>query len=109
MAIVSLAEIKGQLRIDDSDNDDVLERKIDAAQSHLERLLGFKLDEETYPDNADFDFPESVPAALRECVCQLAAHWYENREAVLIDTNAQALPIGVNDVVTEFRNWSWAD
>lgn len=108
MAIIDLDEIKAQLRIDDSDNDDVLLKKIDAAQGHLERLLGFKLDETAYPDTDDADFPETVPAPLRECVCQLAAHWYENREAVTMDATAQLLPIGVNDVVNEFRNWSWA-
>ena len=108
MAIIDLDEIKEQLRIDHGDDDVVLERKIDAAQGHLERLLGFKLDELTYPDTDDATFPETVPAPLRECVCQLAAHWYENREAVTFGDSGQLLPIGVNDVVTEFRNWSWA-
>jgi uncharacterized phage protein (predicted DNA packaging) len=108
MAIIDLDEIKAQLRIDDSDNDDVLERKIEAAQGHLERLLGFKLDATTYPTIGDVAFPETVPAPLRECVCQLAAHWYENREAVTFGDTGQPLPIGINDVVTEFRNWSWA-
>lgn len=106
--VVDLDQLKAQLRIDDSDNDDVLELKLAAAQSHLERLLGFKLDAATYPSVDGAEFPDSVPAALREAVLQLAAHWYERREAVLIGENAQEMPIGMNDIVTGFRNWSWA-
>lgn len=104
MAIVDLDEIKAQLRIDDSDNDDVLTQKIAAAQSHLERLLGFKI-EETYGGTGQ----DPIPPALIECVLQLAAHWFENREAVVVGDSAQPLPINVSDIVNEFRNWSWAD
>lgn len=109
MAIVSLDQVKAQLN-QTLDLDDVLiTQKIGAAQDHLEHLLGFKIDATTYPDVGGVTFPATVPPALAECVCQLAAHWYENREAVLVGVNAQALPIGVDDVVREFRNWSWAD
>lgn len=104
MSIIDLDQIKAQLRIDDSDNDDVLEQKIAAAQNHLERLLGFKI-EETYGG----DGQDPIPPALTECVLQLAAHWYENRQSVLVGETGQEMPIGFADVVNEFRNWSWAD
>jgi len=81
-----------------------LEKKVAAAQNHLERLLGFKIEEAYGGEDQD-----PLPPALFECVCQLAAHWYENREAVIVDLAAQPLPLGVADVVQEFRNWSWAD
>jgi uncharacterized phage protein (predicted DNA packaging) len=108
MAIIDIDELKEQLRIDHADDDDLLGRKIEAAQSHVERLLGFKMDAETYPAEGEVTFPDTVPAPLRECVCQLAAHWYERREAVTFGDAGQVLPIGVDDVVREFRNYSWA-
>lgn len=51
MAIVTLEQIKEQLRIIDQHapfdghEDDLLQRKIDAAQNHIERLLGFRIEE----------------------------------------------------------------
>ena len=106
MAIIDLDEIKEQLRIDFDDDDDILQRKLDAAQNHLERLLGYKIETE-YPPTAGNPPASTVPPALRECVCQLAGHWYENREATIPDA-VQVMPISVDDVVREFRNWSWA-
>ncbi len=108
MAVIDLDQLKAQLRVDDDDNDDVLEQKIAAAQGHLESELGFKMDATTYPDAGDVVYPDTVPPALREAVLQLAAHWYEHREGVLVGENAQVPPIGIDDVVRNYRNWSWA-
>lgn len=108
MAIVTLEQLKGQLRIGHDDEDELITQKINSAQSHLEQLLGFKIATE-YPPTEDDPPVSTVPPALVECVLQLAAHWYENREAVVLGGNAQVLPVSVADVVTEFRNWSWAD
>lgn len=106
MSIVTLEQLKGQLKLNHDDEDDLLLQKIASAQSHLEQLLGFKIEDE-YPDAGDPP-ASTVPPALTECVLQLAAHWYENREAVVLGGNAQVLPVSIADVVTEFRNWSWA-
>ncbi|MBB5045931.1 putative phage protein (predicted DNA packaging) [Rhodopseudomonas rhenobacensis] len=100
MAIVTLEEVKAQLNQTLDVDDELIERKICAAQCHIEQLLGFKI--------SDQYTPTKIPAPLKECVCQLAAHWYENREAVLVGVTAQSLPIGVSDIVNEYRNWSWA-
>lgn len=110
MAVVSLDDIKIQVRVIENEDwfDDELLQKITAAQSHIERLLGFKLDDVTYPTTDGVTYPSTVPAALRECVLQLAAHWFEHREAVGIGDSAQVMPLGVEDVVREFRNWSWS-
>ena len=103
--IVDVAILKQQLNatgIPGTDDDALIERKIDAAQNHIERLLGFKI-EETYggPDQ------EKIPPALVEAVCQLAAHWFENREATLIGVNGQELPFGVWQIVNEYREYSF--
>lgn len=103
--IVTLEQIKEQLNISpDLGTDDyaLLERKIAAAQNHVERLLGFKIEER-------FGSPgqEAIPPALVEAVSQTAAHWYENREATLVGVSAQELPFGVWPIVNEYREWSF--
>ena len=83
-------------------DDALLVRKIEAAQDHIERMLGFKI-EATYGGTDQ----EPVPPALVEAVCQLAAHWYENREASLVGVTAQDLPFGVWSIVREYREYSF--
>lgn len=51
---------------------------------------------------------DDVPEPLREAAMQLAAHWYENREASLVGVSAQALPYGVESILADYRNWSWS-
>lgn len=103
--IVDVAILKQQLNatgIPGTDDDALIERKIEAAQNHIERLLGFRI-EETY-GGTDQD---EIPPALVEAVCQLAAHWYENREATLVGVSAQELPFGVWQIVNEYREYSF--
>ena len=102
--IVTVPQIKEQLNIDAEDNSDdaLLSRKIAAAQNHVERLLGFKV-AERYGGAEQ----EAVPPALMEAVSQLAAHWYENREASVIGMSAGALPFGVQDIIREYRDYSF--
>ncbi|MDR6101018.1 putative phage protein (predicted DNA packaging) [Agrobacterium larrymoorei] len=102
--IISVEQIKEQLNIDADDNSDnaLLGRKVAAAQDHIERLLGFKIAERFGGEDQD-----PLPAALAEAVSQLAAHWYENREASVVGMSAGALPFGVQDIVREYRDYSF--
>lgn len=105
MAIVSLAEIKEQLSFTDdlgAVDDALLGRKVDAAQNHIERLLGYTI--ETTFGGVDQD---PIPPALIEAVSQLAAHWYENREGVVLGMSATELPMGVSEIVAEYREVSF--
>lgn len=100
--IVSVAQMKEQLNFSTDlgvDDDALIGRKIAAAQGHIERLIGYSL-EERYT-------AETMPPALVEVVSQLAAHWYENREAVLIGITAQDLPFGIASIVNEYREYSF--
>lgn len=96
MAIVTLGEQKAHMRVEFSDDDIHIEALIEAAQSHLEQLLGYEIEEEF----------ETLPSDIIEAVMQLAASWYENREA----TSAEALsevPIGLWAIIRERRNYSF--
>jgi hypothetical protein len=105
LPIVSREQIKEQLNLTGdlgTADDALLDRKIAAAQDHIERLLGFRIG-----DRYGAEGQEPTPPALVEAVCLLAAHWYENREASLIDISAQDLPFGVWPIVNEYREYSF--
>lgn len=82
----------------DAPGDDLLllQQKADAAQAHLERLLGYSIAER---------FGTELPEPLREAVMQLACWWFENREAA--SDRDKLLPFGVSEIVNEFRDWSF--
>lgn len=77
-----------------------LQRLLDAATAHIERHLGFKL------NDAD-ELPGGTPADLELAVLQLAADWYENREASLIGITGRPMPFGVQEIVAEYRRYTF--
>jgi uncharacterized phage protein (predicted DNA packaging) len=100
--ILDLALAKAQMNVSSIEDDDLIERKIAAAQNHIESLLGYEIEEKFGGTDQD-----PIPPALIEAVAMLTAHLYENREATLVGVNAQPLPFGIDAVVTEYRQWSW--
>jgi len=74
--------------------------------------------------NDDFDFPalsaihrhpisvefeagfgdvDAVPAALKQVIRMMAAHWFVNREAVLSGATVGELPLGVATLISTYR------
>ena len=102
--IVTLEEVKEHARIDFDDDDALIESKIRSAQAHLENLLGFKIEERYGGEDQ-----QPVPEPLKECVCRLTAHWYDNRHVSAESSDGKILPFGVTDVVNEYRDWSWGE
>lgn len=99
MALV-LADLKAHCNIVGDGDNAVLTRLLAAATAHIERLLGFKLDDED-------ELPDGAPADLELAVLQLAADWYENREASLVGVAAQPIPFGVREIVNEYRRYTF--
>ncbi|TAW88379.1 phage gp6-like head-tail connector protein [Rhizobium ruizarguesonis] len=95
MAIIDLVAAKAHLNITFNDDDNLIEGKIEAAQAHLESLLGYEIETE---------FP-TVPDDLKQAVLGLVGHWYENREAT--GENLFEAPFSVWDVVRERRSYAW--
>lgn len=96
--IVQLDEVKENLNVTGNDDDALLTRQIAAAEAHIDRMLGFKMETE---------YPAAVPADLKQAICHLVGHWYENREATLVGVSIQNVPFSVHDIVREYRNWSF--
>lgn len=101
VAIVTLDQLKAQLNFTGdigSADDELLTAKIEAAQAHIERMLGYAIEER---------FAGPVPPDLAEAVLQLAAHWYEVREAVNIGNIVNEVPFGVREIVMGRKDWSF--
>ena len=97
---LTVDDLKAQCNVTDSADDTILTRLLAAASKHIERQLGFAL------DDAD-EFPDGTPADLELAVLQTGAHWYENREASLVGVTAQVLPMGVPEIVAEYRKYTF--
>jgi len=83
-------------------DDDLLERKLAAAQNHVESLLGY-----TFSSRFDEESPPvEIPPALVEAVCQLAAFWYD-ADPVASEKQFKSLPFGFESIINEFRDRSF--
>jgi hypothetical protein len=98
--IVTATELAEHLNLPEGQDVGLLTRKIASAQSLIEQLLGYQIATE---------YPDDVPPALVEAVSLLAGHFYENREASVVGVAAQPIPFGVQDIVREFRSYSFGE
>jgi len=82
------------------DADDVLTRLLAAATAHIEASLGFKVDDSD-------EFPDGTPADIEQAVLMMAGHFYENREASVAGVTLAVVPIGVEDIIRNHRNYTY--
>lgn len=105
MAILTLPQIKEHLSFTDDigDADDaLLTRQIEAAQSHIERLIGFRIEESFGGEDQD-----PIPPDLVEAVSMLAAWWYDQRETAVTGTIVASVPFGVAEIINEYREFTF--
>ena len=98
MSVVQLADMKAQLNVTFTDDDTLIQGKIDAAECWLFTLIG---------SSAAFPVGFPVQPPVIEAVKLLAAHFYENREASLVGVTSQELPLGVLDLINPYRSWAF--
>lgn len=48
----------------------------------------------------------AVPGPIRRAIAMLVAHWFENREAVLVGPSAIEMPMHVRDMLMPWKVWS---
>ena len=98
---LDINDLKAHCNVTGTADDSVMTRLLSAATAHVGRLLGYAI------DDADI-FPSGTPGDLELAVLQLAADWYENREATLVGVSAQAIPFGVREIVNEYRAYTFS-
>lgn len=97
---LSVTDLKAHCNVTGDADDALLTRILAAATKHVERLLGYALDDtEALPDGA--------PPDLEEAVYLVAAHWYENRENTITGTIIAPIPFGVAEIVAEHRRYTF--
>lgn len=103
---VDLATAKQHLNLTTTDDDAFVTRLISVAQSWLENQLGYTLaDRFTTGSPATLN----VPPALDHAILMMIADFYANREATVVGVSAAPLPLGVSEIIQDYRDWSWSD
>lgn len=93
--MTAIEALKAQLNITDDADDALLTHKIAAAEATITGDIGA----ETPVAYG------TAPADIGEAILMLAAHLYENREAVLVGVGAEALPLGYEHILQAHRKW----
>jgi hypothetical protein len=101
--VSALDALKSHLNLLDADSDDDdLTLKLDASIAFTSQHVG-ALDPETgEPVALTWD---TATADLQLAILQLAGHWFENRELVIVGTSANTVPLGYWDIVMQHRRW----
>jgi uncharacterized phage protein (predicted DNA packaging) len=90
--VTPIADLKAHLNITFDTDDGLLTGKLAAAEQCVSDFTGSQ-------------FGEDSPAPLKEAVLQLAGHFYENREPVVIGQSVDAIPFGIFDLVGPYRGY----
>jgi Phage QLRG family, putative DNA packaging. len=91
--ILTLDEAKAFLRVDGPDDDAVIETLIGAAT-------------ETVMDHADGLLEgDEVPDSVRTGALLLVAHWFTNREAVVVGLHPAKTPLASEWLASRYRKW----
>lgn len=83
-----------------SQDDTLMAAKLSAAQDHIERWLGFKIE-----DRFGAAPLAPAPPSLVEAVLQLAALWYDSRDGAA--DQLRPLPFGIAQIIDSYREWSF--
>lgn len=94
--MTALTDLKAQLNIIDDDSEDAtLATMIADALDHTGSAIGA---------DAPVSY-DDAPGGIRRAVLMLAAHFYENREAVLVGIGSNELPLGYYDLIAPHQKW----
>ncbi|MFT6535433.1 MAG: hypothetical protein ACJAQU_000325 [Loktanella salsilacus] len=90
MTKIHLSLLKAQLNLDHDLDDVLLNHKLATAESWIECYIGTPM-------------PDPMPVVLAEAALQLAAYWFQQREAVSFGVSMQAVPFGIRELLSPFR------
>lgn len=85
---MNLVDMKNYLRLDHSEDDEILSQFIAAAKSYIVNAIGRFVD-----GNPQFEIVAKM----------LVQHWYENRGMYESGTNGSSIPFTVENLMTQLR------
>jgi len=92
MSLVSIPLAKAHMNIVGTEDDELIQLYIDAAEAWLSNYSGKTLSE-----------IDPFPADLKLAILKLAAFYYEQREAVGFGASMQIAPYGVRSIADSYR------
>lgn len=95
---ITLQEIKSYLKVENDEDDTLINNLIIAAKEHCKVFLGRPIDEEEMTDENRWTVPETV----RIAIYMLVAHWYENR-GVMADKLSGEIAYSVSALLWPYR------
>lgn len=101
MSIVTLAEAKLHCRIDQADEDTLVQIYLDAAETSAAQFLGRAIYADANAQGTD-TAGIVMNAAIKSAVLLMVGHYYANREAVATVNTAEA-PLAVKWLLTPYR------
>lgn len=106
--MLELDIIKQHVRLEPDfiEDDALLDTYANAAARHVENQTGRTL----YATSAEIPAEGDEHALVLDddittAMLLLIGHWYEHREAVVVDASAQTLPMAVDALITPYRHY----
>jgi len=97
LEVVSLKLARLHCSIDEDELDPLLEHYIETALDYCLKRI----------DDPRFDSVEKIPKQVKQAMLLLVGEWVKNREAS--DVAMQEIPIGVENLIMQCRNWYGAE
>lgn len=101
MNLPTIEELKQQVNVDHDDDDNLLLTYSSAAKTTIENYINRKLYEDSVPDDCSNGMV--INNVIKVAILMLVAHWYDNREAVAVNSSAVVLPLAYQMLINPYR------
>lgn len=101
MNLPTIEELKQQVNVDHDDDDNLLLTYSSAAKTTIENHINRKLYEDSVPDDCSNGMV--INNVIKVAIMMLVAHWYDNREAVAVNSSAVVLPLAYQMLINPYR------
>lgn len=101
MNLPTIEELKQQVNVDHDDDDSLLLTYSSAAKTTIENYINRKLYEDSVPDDCLTGMV--INNVIKVAILMLVGHWYENREAVVVNSSAVVLPLAYQMLINPYR------
>jgi hypothetical protein len=95
---LTLEIAKQQCNVDNTNDDEIITRLLDV----VETAVANELEE----DLADLEIESDLPADLIHAMYLLLAHFYANREALIIGVGANIVPLAYKMLILPYKNYT---
>ncbi len=95
LEVITVEEMRRQCEIDHDDYDPLLTLFIESAVDYALSII----------DDPGLTESDQIPKRMRQAIMMLVAHWFANREAVVIGTITAQVPLGVDTLLWTCRNF----